>query len=836
MPKQMIVDPESVRRPGTLEIASIPINRYVPDFAAELARFGAEGLKRMWIDMVYIREFETMLNSFKVMGSWKGIEYNHKGPAHLSIGQEAAAVGQCASLEPEDQIFGSHRSHGEIIAKCLSASRKLAPESLSAIMEAFLGGETLRMAERIPSAGLLDLAESFVLFGTLAEIFARKSGFNRGLGGSMHAFFAPFGSMPNNAIVGGSADIAMGAALFKRINRRAGIVVANIGDASMGCGPVWEAMSLAAMDQYRTLWPKEIGGAPPILFNFFNNFYGMGGQTDGETMGYKILARVGAGVNPDNMHAERVDGYNPLAVADAVARKKAILLEGRGPVLLDTVTYRISGHSPSDASSYRSKEEIELWQRSDAIESFGAYLAANGTASKAELESARAAVLEKLAAVVRLATDESACPRADGAFIESVMLSNGRAERLDAPGPDGRTGPGGPSPEDRARKPEIRGDLAENPRVKALAGKARFAFDAEGKPVSKNKLFQYRDALFEAMLHRFSIDPTMAAWGEENRDWGGAFAVYRGLTEALPYHRLFNSSISEGAIVGSGVGYALAGGRAVVELMYCDFLGRAGDEVFNQASKWQAMSAGLLRMPLVVRVSVGNKYGAQHSQDWSALAAHVPGLKVYFPATPYDAKGMLNLALRGTDPVLFFESQLLYDLGEQFEAGGVPAGYYEVPEGESALRRKGSDLTIATIGATLYKALDAARLLEEKYGVQAEVIDLRFIAPLDYAKLIESVSKTGRLLLASDACERGSFLHTVASNLTQLAFDRLDAPVAVLGSRNWITPAAEMEELYFPQRDWIVDAVHERILPLPGHVPSSVQTRLELARRARLGV
>src|SRR5512133_3376043 len=139
----------------------------------------------------------------------------------------------------------------------------------------------------------------------------------------------------------------------------------------MGCGPVWEAISLAAMDQYRTLWGEDSGGAPPILFNFFNNFYGMGGQTSGETMGYGVLARVGAGVNPENMHAERVDGYDPLAVADAIRRKKEILLAGKGPVLLDVVTYRVSGHSPSDASSYRSKEEIEAWKKADAIPAYG---------------------------------------------------------------------------------------------------------------------------------------------------------------------------------------------------------------------------------------------------------------------------------------------------------------------------------------------------------------------------------------------------------------------------------------------------------------------------------
>ena len=820
MPKSIVVEPNIVRKPGFVEVPRIPMNQYRSDLKAELARHGAQGLKQIWLDMVSIREFESMLNAIKIQGAWKGIEYNHKGPAHLSIGQEAASVGQCASLQPDDWIFGSHRSHGEILAKCLSASRRLPERELVATMESFLGGETLRIAERIPHKGPLELAEGFIVFGTLAEIFARKAGFNRGLGGSMHAFFTPFGSMPNNAIVGGSADIATGAALFKRINRKGGIVVCNIGDASMGCGPVWEAICLAAMDQYRNLWDEGVGGAPPILFNFFDNFYGMGGQPEGETMGFGVLARVGGGVNPEAMHAERVDGYNPLAVADAVERKKKILLEGRGPVLLDTITYRVSGHSPSDASSYRSKEEIEMWQAADPVVRFADYLVENKVASRDELEAGHAEAVERLTAAAKLATSDAQCPRVEGGFIESVMFSNGNAERLD----------------DGSRKPELLGNLAQNPRVKAIAGKARYAFDTDGKPVPKNKQYQYRDGLFEAMLHRFSVDPTMAAWGEENRDWGGAFAVYRGLTEALPYQRLFNSPISEGAIVGSGVGYALAGGRAVVELMYCDFLGRAGDEIFNQASKWQSMSAGLLKMPLVVRVSVGSMYGAQHSQDWSALVAHIPGLKAYFPATPYDAKGMLNLALRGTDPVIFFESQLLYDVGEQFETGGVPTGYYDVPEGQPAVRRGGSDLTIATLGATLYKAMDTARVLKEEYQLEAEVIDLRFITPLDYEVLVESVRKTGRLVLASDAADRGSFLHTVASMMQTLAFDHLDAPVTVVGSRNWITPAAEMEELYFPQRDWLLDAIHERVLPLPGHTPPTVQTAAELARRAKRGV
>jgi len=207
-----------------------------------------------------------------------------------------------------------------------------------------------------------------------------------------------------------------------------------------------------------------------------------------------------------------------------------------------------------------------------------------------------------------------------------------------------------------------------------------------------------------------------------------------------------------------------------------------------------------------------------------------------FPATPYDAKGMLNLALHGTDPVIFFESQRLYPEPEILVEEGVPTGYYEVALGEPAVRREGQDVTIVTIGATLYRALEAADELAQKYRLSTEVIDARFINPLNYEKIIESVKKTGRVILASDACERGSFLHTMASTISQLAFNYLDGPVTVVGARNWIAPPAELEEAFFPQKEWIMDTLHERILPLPGHTVTTVQTNDEILRRHRLGV
>jgi 2-oxoisovalerate dehydrogenase E1 component len=599
------------------------------------------------------------------------------------------------------------------------------------------------------------------------------------------------------------------------------MVIANIGDASMGCGPVWEGICMAAMDQYKKLWDGEYRGGLPFILNFFNNQYGMGGQTRGETMGYDVLARIGAGVNPDQMHAERVDGYNPLAVIDAMKRKKEILERKEGPVLLDVLTYRVTGHSPSDASSYRTREEIDAWIENDSLKEFAAKLVKAKVADASKFEEIRADVAEQITKICRLAVDPQVSPLMDMVnqpdSIAKLMFSNQKVEKM----------------EDRPCETLITKE--ENPRVQAIAKKARFAFE-NGKPVPKNKLYQFRDGIFEAILDKFYVDPTLIAYGEENRDWGGAFAVYRGLTEALPYHRLFNSPISEGAIVGSGVGYALCGGRAIVELMYCDFLGRAGDEVFNQMSKWQAMSAGVLKMPLVLRVSVGSKYGAQHSQDWTSLTAHIPGLKVVFPATPYDAKGLMNAALAGTDPVVYYESQRLYDIGEQFVETGVPEGYYEVPIGEPDVKKAGKDITILTVGATLYKALEAAKILEEKYGMSAEIIDARSLVPFNYEKVLASVKKTGRIILASDACERGSHLKDMAQTISELAFDDLDAPPVVIGAKNWITPAYELETYFFPQADWFLDAIHEKIVPLPGHVARNDYTANELIRLNKAGV
>ena len=827
MPKSIYIDPNKVRREeahSKITFPEIPVMQYDKTVKDELAEgnFTKEDLLHIYRDMFTIREFETMLNLVKTTGGYNGVSYNNPGPAHLSAGQEAAAVGMAYALDTDDFIFGSHRSHGEILAKGLRSIEILSDEELSKIMNEFWDGATVNVAKKGFEGNTKALGIRFLLYGAMAEIFARETGFNKGLGGSMHTFFTPFGIYPNNAIVGGSGSIAVGAALYKKVNRKKGIVVANLGDGAMARGPVLEGMTFASMDQFQTMWEGDMKGGLPVLINVMDNQYAMGGQTRGETMGYTYPARIGAGFKPDAWNAERVDGYNPLAVIDAFRRKKALLEQKLGPALLDVVTYRYSGHSPSDQSSYRTKEEMEAWMAEDCILGYGQKLIEAGVATQADLDAIQAEMKATIFECYKLAIDEEASPRMDliknNELLGDMMFSNQSIDSLsDA-------------------KPDVLLPKEECPRVKQIEGKSRFYLDADGKPASKLKTFNIKDGIFEAIVDRYYKDASLIAYGEENREWGGAFAVYRGLTETIPAHRLFNSPIAEAAIIGTAIGYAMCGGRVIPEIMYCDFLGCCGDEVFNQLPKWQAMSGNILKMPVVVRVSVGSKYGAQHSQDWTSLCAHIPGLKVVFPVTPYDAKGLMNSALQGTDPVIFFESQRIYDKGEMFHEGGVPEEYYEIPIGEPDVKREGKDITFLTLGATLYRALEAADMLKEKYGMEAEVIDARSMVPFNYEKVIESVKKTGRIIIAGDASARGSYLNDLAANITDLCFDYLDAAPVVLGSRNWITPCHELEASFFPQPVWFLDAINEKIVPLKDYVPTGNFTAAQSIIRSKKGV
>lgn len=820
MPRSLTVDPARTRTRTTVHATDIPVHRYDTRLDDEVRRRGAACLANLLRDMLIIREVETLLAKLKTVGQYGDLEFAYRGPAHLSIGQEAAAVGTMAALAVEDHIFGSHRSHGEVIAKGLSAVRSSTDAALRTTMETFRQGRLLTaVVTTQQSTDTRSQAERFLLVGFLAELFGRSVGFNAGMGGSMHAFFPDWGIYPNNAIVGGSAGIATGAGLFCSLHARDRIAVANIGDGATGCGPVWEAMNFASMAQFDRLWDEAHRHRPAVAFVFHNNFYAMGGQPIGETSGYERLSRIGLAFGPHAMHAETVDGNNPLAVLDAMERKRQILLAGRGPVLLDVECYRRSGHSATDGGAYRTKEEIAAWDAVDPIRLFSGALISGGVLSPSAVADLEAQVAGLVLACARTATDQRACPandvRADPTLVGRFTFS-GTTRDLPAR-PHG----------------DVLAEPSSVPRVRQLAKRSRCGVSADGTPIAGRGAVTVRDALFEAVLHHALHDKRLLIYGEECREWGGAFAVYRGLSEILGYHRLFNAPISEAAIVATAVGYAMEGGRALVELMYADFLGRAGDELFNQLAKWQAMSGGLLRLPVVVRTSVGSKYGAQHSQDWTGLVAHIPGLRVVYPATPYDAKGLLASALAGDDPTVFFESQRMYDTTEVFRAGGVPTDYYRLPIGVPDVKRRGSDLTLLTVGPSLYPGIKAAAALSERFGIEAEVIDARSLVPFDFEVLLASVARTGRLALVSEASERGSALASIASIVACEAAEHLRAPVQLLGAPNWIVPTGELEETYFPQASDILDLVHERLMPLPGYRPTGLRRQRRSGLSAR---
>lgn len=824
MPKSLIVDPKALRAPGMLKLRDIPLNAYQKTLKDVKKDFPQEDLKHIFEDMRLIREFETMLEGIRTVKTYNGVEYSYTGPAHCSHGQEAFAVGEAYVLDTDDYSLGTHRAHAEVLARGMSAIRELPEDKLYKIMSDFKEGKLLRNVEQFSTHkdDVRALAKDFFLYGFMTELFGREIGFTGGLGNSMHVFFTPFGIYPNNAIVGASAGVGAGVALYKKLRKEKGICVVNSGDGSLSTGHTWESMNFACMNQFKTLWEEGYKGGLPIIFNYVNNFYAMSGQTDQETMGYDILARVGAAFNADELHTERVDGYNVFAVIDAFKRKKALIQENKGPVLLDTITYRHTGHSVTDQMAYRTKDEMDLWKEEDSLANYRREMIEQGLMSEEDAKGIEEDTRGLITDILKKTVDLDFSPRmnfvAEPDAIAKCMFSNEHIVSM-AEG-----------------EAEVIGAKEDNSRYKKISAKFRKTTDENGKPVSALKLYTYRDAIFEALIDKFYVDPTMVMFGEDIREHGNSFGVLQGLYESVPYHRMFNAPIAESAIINAAVGYALAGGRAVPEIMWCDFLGRCGDELFNQLAKWQGMSAGILKMPCVVRVSVGAFYGAQHSQDWTSLCTHIPGLKIIYPATPYDAKGLLASALCSSDPIMFFESQKLYDMGEQFAPDGVPQEYYELPIGKADIKRAGGDVTILTIGPTLYPALEAAKELSEKYGMEAEVIDARSLIPFDYDTLIESVKKTNRLVLLSDACERGSYTKTIASNMTELAFDYLDAPPVCIGSHNWVSPCPELEKYFFPQKDTILDVINEKVVRLDGYVPTSNVTNEEKLRCERLGI
>ncbi|VVM59553.1 Acetoin:2,6-dichlorophenolindophenol oxidoreductase subunit beta [Pseudomonas fluorescens] len=323
----------------------------------------------------------------------------------------------------------------------------------------------------------------------------------------------------------------------------------------------------------------------------------------------------------------------------------------------------------------------------------------------------------------------------------------------------------------------------------------------------------YQQAINEALAQEMRRDPSVFIMGEdvaggagapgENDAWGGVLGVTKGLYHQFP-GRVLDTPLSELGYVGAAVGAATCGVRPVCELMFVDFAGCCLDQILNQAAKFRYMFGGKASTPLVIRTMVGAglRAAAQHSQMLTSLWTHIPGLKVVCPSSPYDAKGLLIQAIRDNDPVIFCEHKLLYSM-----QGEVPEELYSIPFGEANFLRDGKDVTLVSYGRMVNTAMDAARSLAGR-GIDCEVIDLRTTSPLDEDSILESVEKTGRLVVIDEANPRCSMATDISALVAQKAFAALKAPIEMVTAPHTPVPFSDaLEDLYIPDAAKIENAV-----------------------------
>jgi len=747
--------------PEIISCGKIPAYQFKGNLKTELAakKITKQEAINLFEDMLMIRELEEMIVKLRSGAYEPTPTFNYRGPTHVSVGQEGTAAGACSVLKLSDKITSTHRGHGESLAKGTVAIRSMSDEQLKARVP---GCKAAKRGE------LLEAALEEQVYRMICELFGKEDGCCKGRGGSMHIADFTVGHLGANAIVGGGVPIATGAAMGLRYLKRDDVVCCFAGDGAYANGVVLEALNWAAQFQFTNDLADGHKFGVPIIFLICNNQYGMTHRSEDEVMGIDNMARRAAGFSDKNMYAEVVNGMDALAVRDAVNRAAELCRQGKGPVLLDVHTYRYWGHSLSDPRvEYRTKEEEAAWKAIDAIEAMKAQLLEAKVLTKKGIEEVEAAVRDRNARAAKRAAD-AADPVAED--VIKYMYTDTKCETVPA----------------EFSKAEIIQPLPEIKRV--------------------NGEINYKDAIKEAFIEEMLRDKRVIVYGEDVADYGGAFKVTKGLLESFGRDRCFNSPISEACICGTAIGAAMIGLRPVVELMYFDFALMSSDQISNQAAKWHYMSGAQTEVPCVYRVSAGagKGYGGQHSQTLESMFCHIPGLYVVYPATPYDAKGMLKSAIRDNNPIMFIESQGLYGL-----KGVVPQEEYLVPLGVADVKREGSDITFVTWGPLVHDCLKAADKLKTDKGVSAEVIDLRSLVPLDIETVLRSVQKTGKCVVASQAIHIGSYTGEIASTIQDAVFDYLDAPVKRVGAKNGIAPQSHiLEAAFLPSVQDLLDAAN----------------------------
>ncbi len=479
-----------------------------------------------------------------------------------------------------------------------------------------------------------------------------------------------------------------------------------------------------------------------------NNQYALSTATGRTTAGDSIAARAAAYGIP----GVRVDGNDVLAVYETVRTAVARARRGEGPTLVEAVTYRWGGHSMrANLPEYRTKEEEREWMERDPIARLGSHL-----------------VDGKRATPVRLKE-----------LAESVELELDRAVEFAKSSPE--------------------------PTVELMEASVYAPHAEVSEPATRaGRELTMAEALNEALQSEMQRDERVFVMGEDVGLIGGIFGVTRGLRERFGEDRVRDTPISEATFVGAGVGAAIAGLRPVVEIQIFDFVALTMDQLVNQAAKFRYMLGGRPTVPLVIRGPQGGgiRLAAQHSQSLEAWFAHVPGLVVVAPATPYDAKGLLVSAIRDDNPVIFLEHKALYAT-----KGAVPEAPYAIPLGKADVKRAGTDVTLVATQAMVSRALAAAGDLE-KDGVSVEVIDPRTLVPLDEATILASVARTGRLVIAHEAVKRGGWGAELAALVAERVLDVLDAPIVRVAARNVPMPYNDsLERATIPSQQDIAAAL-----------------------------
>jgi 2-oxoisovalerate dehydrogenase E1 component len=741
----------------------IPVYRYTPALQEELNSdvISHEESIRLFEAMVMQRSFEEVVRDLDVKRLVPVEGYEFWGAAHLSVGQEASAVGAMSALSKDDYITSTHRGHGHCINKGLFALYQMSEAEL----KKFISTAESNHFDITKYDNLLKAAIEYHLYRTVAELIGREDGYCRGRGGGMHIADFSVGNLGANAIVGGSFGISTGAALAVVQQGLRRIVVCCVGDGAMNNGIAHEAMNFATMAQFE----KGL----PVVYFVENNQYGYTGQQRGEVTGIEILARRGSAYNEKSMHAETVCGMNVLSIREAVKRARDICLNGEGPVLLEANTYRYYGHNFRDRGvAYRSGKEKDAWKGHDPIAWYENELMVNKLLTKVDIDGIWSKTREKLKRLTIMAARGKDPDPKDIYFgLYSDTNSSGIGEKYKT--------------------------------VRTLKKPKKYPRDSEGKLLG-------RHAVTEALIEEMMRDKRVVLWGEDVAEHGGSFSATLGLYDTFGKERVFNTAISEAAIVGTGVGAAMVGLRPVVEIMFIDFILQAMDQVGNQAAKARFMFGGQYSIPLTIRTTVGGGkgYAGQHSQSLESVVTLFPGLKVAAPSNAYDMKGLLKTAIRDDNPVVFIEHQWVY-----LEKAVVPKEEYLMPFGEARIARKGKDITAVAYSHMVSRTLSAAEILEKEDGITVEVVDLRTLVPMDITTVAGSVNKTGKAVVVTQSPYTGSFAAFISHEISRNCFNSMKAPVRIVSSYDVPPPMSySLEKENMPSAERIAQSIKETLL------------------------